>query len=150
MLPSLLLLLLLLLPSHFSRVRLCNLMDSSPPGSQISGILQARTLEWIVISFSSAWEWKVKLKSLSHVRLFKTPWTVAYHAPPSVGFSRQEYWCGFPLPSPSCVFSGLIYSVLDLLISWYSSKSPLCPGVSFLFLWMVPIHKQTDNNVASH
>ena len=43
---------------------------------------------------------KVKVKSLSRVRLFATPWTVAYQAPPSTGFSRQEYWSGLPLPSP--------------------------------------------------
>ena len=112
-----LLLCALLLLRLFSPVRLCNLMDSTPPGSRISGILQARTLEWTAISFSSAWEWKVKLKSLSHVRLFETAWTVAYQAPPSVGFSRQEYWCEFPLPSLACVLSGLIDSILDLLSS---------------------------------
>ena len=43
---------------------------------------------------------KVKVKSLSHVRLFATPWTVAYHAPPSTGFFRQEHWSGLPFPSP--------------------------------------------------
>ena len=74
-------------------------MDGSPPGSPIPGILQARTLEWVVISFSNAWKWKVKGKSLSRVRLFVTPWTAAYQAPPSMGFSRQEYWSGLPLPS---------------------------------------------------
>ena len=67
----------------------------------IPGILQARILAWAAISFSSAWKWKVKVKSLSHVRLFATPWTVAYQAPPSMEFSRQEYWSGVPLPSPS-------------------------------------------------
>ena len=73
-------------------------IDGSPPGSPIPGILQARTLEWVAIAFSNAWKWKVKVKSLSHVRLFETPWTAAYQAPPSVGFSRQEYWSGVPLP----------------------------------------------------
>ena len=77
-------------------------IDGSPPGSPIPGILQARTLEWVAISFSSAWKWKLKGKSLSRVRLFTTPWTAAYQAPPSMGFSRQEYWSGVPLPSPSC------------------------------------------------
>ena len=77
---------------------LCNPIDSSPPGSPIPGILQARTLEWVAIS-SNAWKWKVKGKSLSHVRLLATPWTAAHQAPPSMGFSRQEYWCGVPLPS---------------------------------------------------
>ena len=79
----------------------CDPMDSSPPGSAIPGILQARTLEWVAISFSSAWKWKVKVKSLSHVWLFMTPCTAAHQAPLSVGFSRQEYWSGVPLPSPS-------------------------------------------------
>ena len=65
----------------------------------IPGILQARALEWVAISFSNAWKWKVKVKSLSHVWLFETPWTAAYQAPPSMGFSRQEYWSGVPLPS---------------------------------------------------
>ena len=90
----------LLLLSHFSRVRLCNPIDGSPPGSPVSGILQARTLEWVAISFSNAWKWKVKVKSLSHVRLFATPWTAAHQAPLSMGFSRPEYWSGLPLPSP--------------------------------------------------
>ena len=75
-------------------------IDGSPPGSPIPGILQARTLEWVAISFSNAWKWKVKVKSLSHVWLFMTSWTAAYQAPPSMGFSRQEYWSGVPLPSP--------------------------------------------------
>ena len=74
---------------------LCDPIDSSPPGSTIPGIFQTRTLEWVAISFSNAWKWKVKVKSLSRVRLFATPWTEAYQAPPSVGFSRQEYWSGF-------------------------------------------------------
>ena len=75
---------------------LCDLRDGSPPGSPVPGILQARTLEWVVISFSNAWKWKVKVKLLSHVRLLATPWTAAYQAPPSMGFSRQEYWSGLP------------------------------------------------------
>ena len=75
---------------------LCDPIDGSPPGSPIPGILQARVLEWVAISFSNAWKWKVKVKSLSCVRLFTTPWTAAYQAPPSMGFSRQEYWSGVP------------------------------------------------------
>ena len=86
--------------SRQSRPTLCDPIDSSPPGSSIPGILQARTLEWVAISFSSAWKLKVKVKSLSPVRLFTTPWTTAYQAPLSMGFSRQEYWSGLPLPSP--------------------------------------------------
>ena len=73
---------------------LCDPRDGSPPGSRVPGILQARTWEWVAISFSNASKWKVKVKSLSRVWLFPTPWTVAYQAPPSMGFSRQEYWSG--------------------------------------------------------
>ena len=83
-----------------SCLTLFNPIDGSPPGSTVPGILQARTLEWVAISFSNAWEWKVKVKSLSHLRLLATPWTAAYQAPLSMGFSRQEYWSGVPLPSP--------------------------------------------------
>ena len=82
-----------------SCLTLCDPMDSNPPGFPIPGILQA-ILEWVAISFSNAWKWKVKVKSLSRVQLFMTPWTVAHQAPLSVGFSRQEYWSGLPLPSP--------------------------------------------------
>ena len=70
---------------------LCNPIDGSPTGSSVPGILQVRILEWVAISFSNAWKWKVKVKSFSHVRLLATPWTVAYQAPPPMGFSRQEY-----------------------------------------------------------
>ena len=96
-----------------------------PTGSAVPGILQARTLEWVAISFSNAWKWKVKMKSLSRVRLFTTTWTAAYQAPPSMGFSRQEYWSGLPLPSPYswqllifspslkfCYFKNFIYVIL--------------------------------------
>ena len=83
---------------RFSRVWLCDPIDGSPPGSAIPGILQARTLEWVAISFSNARKWKVKVKLLSRVRLLATPWTAAYQAPLSLGFSRQEHWSGLPLP----------------------------------------------------
>ena len=73
---------------------LCDPIDGSPPGSAVPGILQARTLEWVAISFSNAWKFKVKVKSLSRVRLLATPWTAACQGPPSMGFSRQEYWSG--------------------------------------------------------
>ena len=90
----------LLLLSHFSPCpTLCDPIDGSPLGSPIPGILQARTLGWVAISFSNAWKWKVKGKSLSCVRLLATPWTAAYQAPPPMGFSRQEYWSGLPFPS---------------------------------------------------
>ena len=80
---------------------LCDPIDGSPPGSPVPGVLQARTLEWVAISFSNAWKWKVKVKSLSRVQLWATSWTAAHQAPLPMGFSRQEYWSGVPLPSPS-------------------------------------------------
>ena len=93
-------------------------IDSSPPGSLVPGILQARTLEWVAISFSNAWKWKVKVKSLSRVRLFTTPWATAHQAPPSMGFSRQEYWSGVPSPSPSC-----------------GDRAVHCSGFSYCWAW---------------
>ena len=72
-------------------------IDGSPLGSPFPSILQTRTLEWVAISFSNAWKWKVKVKSLSHVRLLATPWTATYQAPLSMGFSRQEYCSELPL-----------------------------------------------------
>ena len=83
-----------------SCLTLCDPIDCSPPGSLVPGILQGKTLEWVAVSFSKAWKWKVKVKSLSHVRPSATPWTAAFQASPSIGFSRQEYWSGVPLPSP--------------------------------------------------
>ena len=94
----------------------CNPIDGSPPGSPVPGTLQARTLEWVAISFSSAWKWKVKVKSVSHVQLFKTPWTAAHQAPPSMGFSRQEYWSGLPLPSPQLGSNKIFYFFLRFTI----------------------------------
>ena len=93
---------------------LCEPIDGSPSGSPIPGILQARTLEWVAISFSNAWKWKVKVKSRSRVQLSATPWTAAHQAPQSMGFSRQEYWSGVPLPSGSVLlyFMTAIYVYL--------------------------------------
>ena len=97
-------------------------IDGSPPGSPVPGILQARTLEWVAISFSNAWKWKMKAKSLSRVRLLATPWTAAHQTPPSMGFSRHEYWSGVPLPSPSVILSAsyyhFVYIYLLLLIPY--------------------------------
>ena len=90
---------------------LCDPRDHSPPGSPVPGILQARTLEWLAISFSNTWKWKVKVKSLSRVRLLETPWTAAYQAPPFMGFARQEYWSGVPLPSPMSYESQAIFKI---------------------------------------
>ena len=100
-----------------SCLTLCDPIDSSPPGSSVPGILQARILERVAISFSNAWKWKVKVKSLSHIQLCTTPWTVTYQAPLSVGFSRQEYWSGLPCLSPACqnsLFFTISWSLLKL------------------------------------
>ena len=97
-----------------SCLTLCNPTDGHPPGSPIPGIFQARTLEWVAISFSTVWNLKVKVKSLSRIRILATPWTAAYQAPPSMGFSRQEYWSGVPLPS-------LTYSLESYLWKLYIS-----------------------------
>ena len=102
---------------------LCDPIDGSPPGSAIPGILQARTPEWVAISFSNAWKWKVKVKSLSHVRLLATPWTAAYQAPPSMGFSKQEYWSGMPLPSLIMVSSTAQMEYVWVHVYW-SIKGP--------------------------
>ena len=116
-------LLLLLLLSRFSHVRLCNPRDGSPPGSPVPGILQARTLEWVTIPFSNAWKWKVKVKLLSRVWFFATLWTAAHQAFPSMGFSRQEYWSGLPLPSPwilkptNCSPVGVNFMAYDLYLN---------------------------------
>ena len=86
---------------------LCDPIDGSPPGPLVPGILQARTLGWVAISFSNAWKWKVKVKSLRRVWLFATPWTAAHEAPPPMGFSRQEYWSGVPSPFSSVQFTSV-------------------------------------------
>ena len=87
-------------------------IDGSPPGSHLPGILQGRTLEWVAISFSNACKWKVKVKSLSRVWLFTTPWTAAHQAPPSLGFSRQEYWSRVPSPSLNFVYRKILTWIL--------------------------------------
>ena len=79
-----------------------------PSRLPVPGILQARTLEWVAISFSNAWKCKVKVKSLSRARLLVTRWTAAYQAPPSMEYSRQEYWSGLPLPSPINSFNFIV------------------------------------------
>ena len=78
---------------------LCNPIDGSPLGSSVPGILQARILEWVAISFSSAWKWEVKVKSLSRARLLVIPWTAAYQFPPSMGFfqARVLEWVAIAL-----------------------------------------------------
>ena len=118
---------------------LCDPTDGSPPGSPVPGILQARTLEWVAISFSNPWERKVKVKSLSRVLLLATPWTAAHQAPPSMGFSRQEYWSGVPLPSPILItgalessFQGFKWEVITILLP-SETKYQILSEITFLF-----------------
>ena len=113
---------------------LCDPIDGSPPGSAIPGILQARALEWVAISFSNAWKWKVKVKLLSHVRLLATPWTAAHQAPPSMGFSGQEYWSGVPLPSPIILPNILYYFFHPILL-----HKNCFSVISYFFYWLINI-----------
>ena len=133
---------------------LCDPIDGSPPGFPIPGILLARTLEWVAISFSNAWKWKVKVKSLSRVRLLATPWTAAYQAPLSMGFSRQEYWSGVPLPSPTRALSGMkkkkrhdMVKIVIFILFTYVCISVLggCEFISWLYQERIQINA-TDKN----
>ena len=118
---------------------LCDPIDGSPPGSAVPGILQARTLEWVAISFSNAWKWKVKVKSFSCVRLLDTPWTAAYQAPPSMRFSRQEYWSGVPSPSVQITKDNM---ETNTIVFWYMQG--LVPGNPL----PLQIPKSTDAQVS--
>ena len=120
-----------------SCLSLCDPIDGSPQGSHIPGILQARTLEWVGISFSNAWKWKVKVKSLSRVRLFMTPWTAAHQAPLSLGFSRQEYWSWVPFPFPihACMLSRFSRVQLSATLWTATHKAPLATGFSRQEYW---------------
>ena len=109
---------------------LCDPMNGSPPGSFVPGILQARTLEWVAISFSNAWKWKGNVKSLCRVRLLATPWTAAYQAPPSMGFSWQEYWSGVPSPSP--IYIWRVKSQGSTVLAWNKSHDDIIHILSHL------------------
>ena len=98
-----------------SCLTLCDPIDGSPPVSANPGIIPARVLEWVAISFSKAWKWKVKVRSLSRVWLSATPWTAAYQAPSSMGFFRQEYWSGVPLSSLFLYTESHIIQVMPLI-----------------------------------
>ena len=109
---------------------LCDPIDSSPPSSPVPEILQARTLEWVAISFSNAWKWKVKVKSLSRIRLFATPWTAAYQAPPSMGFSRQEYYLAL-------ISTTVMYlSQSPLLLDWGHNGPMDLSRSNVCYLWV--------------
>ena len=119
---------------------LCDPRDGSPSGSPVPGILQARTREWVAISSSNAWKWKVKVKSLSRVRLLAAPWTAAHQAPPPMGFSRHEYWSGVPLPSPNLKMDTAIqdqksWSLITLITALGQKSMRFCLlGASYLSL----------------
>ena len=118
-------------------------IDGSPPGSSVPGVLQARTLEWVAISFSNAWKWKVKVKSLSRVRLFTTPWTAAYQAPLPMGFSNQEYWSGVPL-TLSDQYNRLCFLCLSYVSSCgltdhHIKEHRITLLRTFVFLGLIPI-----------
>ena len=118
---------------------LCDPIDASPPGFLVPGILQARILEWVAISFSNAWKWKVKVKSLSCVWLLVTSWTAAYQAILSTGFSRQEYWSRVPLPSPALMNGSMINHALVV-------KVFLC---SHIFRFHSVFNGQDNSNASS-
>ena len=113
----------------------CDPIGGSPPGFVVPGILQARTLEWVAISFSNAWKLKVKVKSLSCVQLFATPWTAARQAPPSMEFSRQECWSGVPLPSPSLASTAIILPYVFYSLLNYNIWEKLYATVDLFILW---------------
>ena len=128
--------------SHQSCPTLCDPIDGSPTGSSVPGILQARILEWVAISFSNAWKWKVKVKWLSRTRLLATPWIVAYQAPPSMGFARQEYWSGVPLPSPVQLLS----HVQLFATSWTAARqASMLFTISRSLLELTSIESVTDH-----
>ena len=110
---------------------LCDPIDGSPPGSPVPGILQARTLECVAISFSIAWKWKVKVKYLSRVLLLETPWTAAYQAPLSMVFSRQENWSGLPLPSPALSLTSIAINLRLVKFKKYHEYEFLKLSASF-------------------
>ena len=101
---------------------LCDPIDSSPPGSPVPGILQARTLEWVAISFSNTWKWKVKVKLLSRVRLLATPWTAAYQAPVLMGFSRAPQNTTHSLEMVCWVEEGGMKTEISIFISRFLFK----------------------------
>ena len=123
---------------------LCDPVDGSPPGSTTPGILQARTLEWVAISFSNVWKWKVKVKLVSRVRLLATPWTAAHQAPLSMGFSRQEYWSRVPVPSPQYVYNFILKKMeIHIKVKKKSITHPISTRINswlVLFSSVYPIY----------
>jgi len=123
-------------------------MDCSLPGFSVHGILQARTLKWVAISFSNAWKWKVKVKSLIRVWLLATPWTAAYQAPPPMGFSGQQYWSGVPLPSPINI--NILIHKREIIILTSSSVTQSCPSLHDCSIPGFPVHHQLPELAQTH
>ena len=131
-----------------SCLTLCNPIDGSPPGFPIPGILQARTLGWVAISFSNAWKWKVKVKWFSPVRPSATPWTAGHQAPPSMGFSRQEYWSGVPSPSPKDIARNYYFQQFkwmavrqQFMSTEIEEKGPeAAPPLLIIWIWQVRVN----------
>ena len=110
---------------------LCDPIDSSPPGSPSPGILRARTLEWVAISFSNAWKWQVKVKFFSHVWPLAISWTAAYRAPLSMQFSRQELLrLPFGFGGFFCLFVFVLLCKFFILIFFVFFKL-------FIFYWSI-------------
>ena len=127
---------------------LCDTIDGSPPGSSVPEILQARTLEWVAVSFSNARKWKLKGKSLSRVWLSMTPWTAGHQAPPSMGFSRQEYWSGVPSPSPKDIARNYYFQQFkwmavrqQFMSTEIEEKGPeAAPPLLIIWIWQVRVN----------
>ena len=119
---------------------LCDPIDGSPPGSLIPGVLQARTLEWVAISFSNAWKWKAKVKSLSRVLPLATPWT-ADASVHGIFQARVLEW-------GAIAFSPLSFYLLHL-VGLSLGPSLLLQMILLHFLWLgsIPLHKYTTSVV---
>ena len=131
-------------PTLFDRI------DGGPPGSPVPGILQARMLEWVAISFSNAWKWKVKVKPLNRVWLLATPWTAAYQAPPSMGFSRQDYWSGVPLLSPIWYTTAFWIPAKPLHLRSMLSKSIRCTENCNICSWHWSTERTQFFSITTH
>ena len=121
-------------------------IDGSPPGSPVPGILQARTLEWVAISFSNSWKWKVKVTSLSHVQLSATPRTAAHQAPEDFPGKNLEWGVtAFSISSKSGKSRNLFHVISYIpclsAFSYFSVLSYICFIHNFQDFWFYPVKK---------
>ena len=128
---------------------LCDPTDGSPPGSAVPGILQARTLEWVAISFSNAWKWKVKVKSLSRVQIFMIPWTAAHQAPPSMAFSRQEYWSGGGLLRIICIDTIIACVCIPTYYQWTINAPIYCHSLIYTVSDLASLIQRLNDSISS-